>query len=220
MLRGVLFDFDGTLADSFDAIAESVNFVRAENQLPALRFEEIKSHVGHGLEHLMEKMLPGCDIRQAKNAYHAHHRIHMKMHTRLYPNAREFLSKLQLSGISMGVCSNKPVGFTTELIEHLGISEFFNVVLGPEDVPSPKPAPDMLIEAAKRLKIKHNEVVYVGDMDVDIKASGAAGMEVWIVRHDDSSFKISEEIASENIHVSFLEIEERKSSLFVAHNGK
>ncbi len=220
MLRGVLFDFDGTLADSFDAIAESVNFVRTENQLPELRFEEIKSHVGHGLEHLMEKMLPGCDIGQAKKAYHAHHKIHMKTHTRLYPNAREFLSKLQLSGISMGVCSNKPVGFTTELIEHLGINSFFKVVLGPEDVPNPKPAPDMLIEAAKRLKIKHDEVVYVGDMDVDIKASGAAGMEVWIVRHDDSSFKISEEIASENIHVSFLEIEERKSSLFVAHNGK
>jgi len=206
MLRGVLFDFDGTLADSFDAIAESVNFVRTENHLPELRFEEIKSHVGHGLEHLMEKMLPGCDVGQAKKAYHAHHKIHMKTHTRLYPNAREFLSMLQLSGISMGVCSNKPVGFTTELIEHLGISSFFKVVLGPEDVPNPKPAPDMLIEAAKRLKIKHNEVVYVGDMDVDIKASGAAGMEVWIVRHDDSSFKISEEIASENIHISFLEI--------------
>lgn len=220
MLRGVLFDFDGTLADSFDAIAESVNFVRTENHLPELRFEEIKSHVGHGLEHLMEKMLPGCDVGQAKKAYHAHHKIHMKTHTRLYPNAREFLSMLQLSGISMGVCSNKPVGFTTELIEHLGISSFFKVVLGPEDVPNPKPAPDMLIEAAKRLKIKHNEVVYVGDMDVDIKASGAAGMEVWIVRHDDSSFKISEEIASENIHISFLEIEKRKSSLFVAHSGK
>jgi phosphoglycolate phosphatase len=220
MLRGVLFDFDGTLADSFDAIAESVNFVRTENHLPELRFEEIKSHVGHGLEHLMEKMLPGCDVGQAKKAYHAHHKIHMKTHTRLYPNAREFLSKLQLFGISMGVCSNKPVGFTTELIEHLGISSFFKVVLGPEDVPNPKPAPDMLIEAAKRLKIKHNEVVYVGDMDVDIKASGAAGMEVWIVRHDDSSFKISEEIASENIHISFLEIEKRKSSLFVAHSGK
>ena len=68
MLKGVLFDFDGTLADSFEAIAESVNFVRVENRLPELRFEEIKAHVGHGLEHLMEKMLPGCDIEQAKKA--------------------------------------------------------------------------------------------------------------------------------------------------------
>ncbi len=220
MLRGVLFDFDGTLADSFEAIAESVNFVRAENRLPQLRFDEIKAHVGHGLEYLMQKMLPGCDIGQAKKAYHAHHKIHMKTHTRLYPNAREFLNKLHLSGISMGVCSNKPVGFTTELIDHLGISAYFKVVLGPEDVPSPKPAPDMLIEAAKRLKIRQNEVVYVGDMDIDIKASVAAGMEVWIVRHDDSSFNISEKIAIENLHHSFLEIEKRKSWLFVTHNGK
>jgi len=220
MLRGVLFDFDGTLADSFEAIAESVNFVRAENHMPELRFEEIKSHVGHGLEYLMEKMLPGCDIDQAKKAYHAHHKVYMKTRTRLYPNAREFLSKLQLYGISMGVCSNKPVGFTRDLIEHLGISSYFKVVLGPEDVPNPKPAPDMLIEAAKRLQIKHNEIVYVGDMDVDIKASDAAGMDVWIVRHDDSSFKILENIAIENIHSSFLEIEERKSWLFEAHHGK
>jgi len=220
MLRGMLFDFDGTLADSFEAIAESVNFVRSENHLPKLRFEEIKAHVGHGLEHLMEKMLPGCDIGDAKKAYHAHHKIHMKSHTRLYPHAREFLNKLHLSGISMGVCSNKPVGFTTELIEHLGISAFFKVILGPEDVPNPKPAPDMLIEAAKRLQINHNEVVYVGDMDVDIKASGAAGMDVWIIRHDDTSFQILEKIAIENIYGSFLEIEERKSWLFVGHNGK
>lgn len=218
MLKGVLFDFDGTLADSFEAIAESVNFVRVENRLPELRFEEIKAHVGHGLEHLMQKMLPGCDIEQAKKAYHAHHKVHMKTRTRLYPHAREFLKKLHLLGITMGVCSNKPVRFTTELIEHLGINEYFKVVLGPEDVPNPKPAPDMLIEAAKRLQINHNEVVYVGDMDVDIKASVAAGMEVWIVRHDDSSFKISENIATENIYDSFLEIEKKKSLVFVAHD--
>jgi HAD superfamily hydrolase (TIGR01509 family) len=168
----------------------------------------------------MEKMLPGCDIGDAKKAYHAHHKVHMKSHTRLYPHAHEFLSKLHLSGISMGVCSNKPVGFTTELIEHLGISTFFKVILGPEDVANPKPAPDMLIEAAKRLQINHNEVVYVGDMDVDIKASGAAGMDVWIMRHDDTSFQILEKIAIENIYGSFLEIEERKSWLFVGQNGK
>jgi len=210
MLRGMLFDFDGTLADSFEAIAESVNFVRSENHLPKLRFEEIKAHVGHGLEH----------IGDAKKAYHAHHKVHMKSHTRLYPHAHEFLSKLHLSGISMGVCSNKPVGFTTELIEHLGISTFFKVILGPEDVANPKPAPDMLIEAAKRLQINHNEVVYVGDMDVDIKASGAAGMDVWIMRHDDTSFQILEKIAIENIYGSFLEIEERKSWLFAGQNGK
>lgn len=220
MLRGVLFDFDGTLADSFEAIAESVNFIRIENQLPELGFEEIKSHVGHGLEHLMEKMLPGCNISQAKKAYHAHHKVHMKTRTRLYPHTKEFLNKLQHSGISMGVCSNKPVGFTKELIEHLGITSYFKVVLGPEDVPNPKPAPDMLIEAAKRLQINHNETVYVGDMDVDIKASDAAGMEVWIMRHDDSSFKIQEKIPIENIHNSFLEIEERKSWLFVGQQGK
>ena len=46
MLRGMLFDFDGTLADSFEAIAESVNFVRSENHLPKLRFEEIKARKG------------------------------------------------------------------------------------------------------------------------------------------------------------------------------
>lgn len=214
MLRAVLFDFDGTLADSFGAIAQSVNFVRAENKLPELGFAEIKANVGHGLEYLMAKMLPGCDILQAKKAYHAHHQVHMKQHTRLYPQAREFLQSLKESGIEMGVCSNKPVRFTKELVDYLEIGKYLKVVLGPEDVTNPKPAPDMLLEAAKMLKMDLKEVVYVGDMDVDILAATAAGMEVWIVRHDDTSFEIGETIASENIHNSFVEMQRRKSLHF------
>ncbi len=214
MLRAVLFDFDGTLADSFEAIAQSVNFVRAENKLPELGFADIKANVGHGLEHLMAKMLPGCDISQAKKAYHAHHQVHMKQHTKLYPQAREFLQTLDKSGIEMGVCSNKPVRFTKELIDYLEIGKYLKVVLGPEDVANPKPAPDMLLEAAKILKMEREEVVYVGDMDVDILAATAAGMNVWIVRHDITSFEISEAIAMENIHTSFEEMRLRKSLLF------
>lgn len=220
MLRGVLFDFDGTLADSFEAIAHSVNHVRLVNALPELKFDEIKRNVGHGLDHLMRKMLPGSDLEQAKIAYHEHHKKHMKQNTRLYPYVLDFLEKLKTSGILMGICSNKPVGFTVDLVQHLGIDHYFKVVLGPEDVPAPKPAPDMLWEAAKRLVINHAELVYVGDMDIDIKASNAAGIEAWIVRHDDTAFEISEKIAEANIYKSFLEIQNRNAFLFCDGNKR
>ena len=79
------------------------------------------------------------------------------------------------------MCSNKNVEFTRALLDSLDIARFFDVVLGPTDVPHPKPAPDMLLETLRRLGVSANEVLYVGDMDVDVQTARAAGIRVWVV---------------------------------------
>src|SRR5262249_2656845 len=78
-------------------------------------------------------------------------------------------------------CSNKPVAFTCELVAYLGVAPYLDVVLGPEDVARPKPAPDMLLAALPRLGLPAREVLYVGDMVVDIQTARAAGLAVWVV---------------------------------------
>ncbi len=179
--RAVLFDFDGTLGDSYPAITASVNHVRALHHLDPLTEEEVRRHVGRGVEYLLAHTVPGGNPGPDAAAYRAHHPSVLRSGTRLMPGAAEALETLHRRGFRLGVCSNKPVGFTRELVAYLGVASWLDVVLGPEDVARPKPAPDMLLAALARLPVQPAEALYVGDMSVDVQAARAAGVAVWIV---------------------------------------
>ncbi|MHB1423165.1 MAG: HAD family hydrolase [Gemmataceae bacterium] len=179
--RAVLFDFDGTLGDSYPAIAASVNHVRARYGLPPLPEPEVRRHVGRGAGYLLEHTVPAGSLEANTAAYRAHHPSVLREGTRLMPGAAETLQALHQRGLLLGVCSNKPIDFTRELAAYLGVASFLNVVLGPEDVSCPKPAPDMLRVALARLNVSANEALYVGDMTVDIQTARAAGVSVWVV---------------------------------------
>jgi 2-phosphoglycolate phosphatase len=180
--RAVLFDFDGTLGDSYSAITASVNHVRARHGLPPMSEEEVRPHVGRGAGNLLQQVVPGSSTpADDVAAYRAHHPSVLHGGTRLMPGAVEALRTLHQCGFFLGVCSNKPIVFTRDLIAFLGIDPYLNVVLGPEDVPRPKPDPDMLCEAMARLKVTPKETLYIGDMVVDIQTARAANVSVWVV---------------------------------------
>jgi phosphoglycolate phosphatase len=180
-LRAVLFDFDGTLADSYPAITASVNHVRAGRGLPPLDEAEVRKHVGRGPTHLLSHTVPGGDVEADVARYRAHHPSVMRSGTRLLPGAAEALAALKRHGLATGVCSNKPVGFTRELLGFLGLAPLFDAVLGPEDVARPKPAPDMLLAGLAKLGVTAAAALYVGDMAVDVQTARAAGVAVWVV---------------------------------------
>lgn len=177
-LRAVIFDFDGTLADSFDAITCSVNYVRSQYALPPLPVEEVRRYVGRGALHLLRHTVPSIPAEVALERYRDHHEQIMRRMTRLMPGAAEALAQLHQAGLKLAICSNKPVQFTRQLLEHFLPAGTIAVVLGPEDVPRPKPAPDMLLEALRRLEVPPTQAVYVGDMDVDIETARQAGIPV------------------------------------------
>jgi phosphoglycolate phosphatase len=180
-LRAVLFDFDGTLADSYPAITASVNHVRALHGLPPLTEAGVRHHVGRGPEHLLRETV-GCGDGTANvAAYRAHHPSVLRTGTRLLPGAAEALRTLHGRGLHLSVCSNKPVAFTRQLLAYLEVSAYLDVVLGPEDVARPKPAPDMLLAALSRLGVSAVQALYVGDMTVDIETARAVGVPVWVV---------------------------------------
>jgi HAD superfamily hydrolase (TIGR01509 family) len=97
------------------------------------------------------------------------------------PGASDAVRALKRQGLKLGVCSNKPITFTRKLLDYLDLAGIFDVVLGPEDVPRPKPAPDMLLAGLARLGVAADDAVYVGDMTVDIQTARAAGVRVWVV---------------------------------------
>jgi phosphoglycolate phosphatase len=177
----VLFDFDGTLGDSYPAITASVNHVRATHNLPPLAEAEVRRHVGRGPEHLLRNTVPGGDPAVDGLCYRAHHPSVMREGTRLLPGAAEVVEGLKRAGRRVAVCSNKPVAFSRDLLAHLGLAPYLDEILGPEDVPRPKPAPDMLRLALERLQVAPPEALYVGDMVVDLEAGRGAGVRVALV---------------------------------------
>jgi phosphoglycolate phosphatase len=190
--RAVLFDFDGTLADSYAAITASVNHVLAHHGRPTLEEARVRVLVGHGLENLMETILPGIDPVAAAKLYREHHPTVMKSHTRLLPGVADGLAALQKAGIKLGVCSNKPSYFTRALIEILDLTPYFGAVYGPDDAGAAKPDPAMVLKAMADLGVSKEETLYVGDMEVDIETGRRAGVETWVVptgSHDEATLR-------------------------------
>jgi phosphoglycolate phosphatase len=105
----------------------------------------------------------------------------MRQGTRLFPGVAETLDALHKAGKRLAICSNKPVAFTRDLLDAFGVAGRFSAVVGPEDVPRPKPAPDMLLVGLQRLGVRPGQALYVGDMTVDIQTARAAGVRVWVV---------------------------------------
>ena len=179
--RAVLFDFDGTLADSYPAITASVNHVRGLHHLSPLSESEVRHHVGRGATYLLEHTVGPGDQQANLAAYRAHHPTVLRSGTALLPGAADALRMLHERRLRLGVCSNKPVAFTHQLLDILDMAKYFDVVLGPESVRHPKPAPDMLQEAQRQLGIPSSQILYIGDMTVDIQTARAAGLTVWVV---------------------------------------
>ncbi len=189
-IRAVLFDFDGTLADSFSAIAASVNHVRSHHQLQELSEEYVIKFVGHGLEQLMADLVPVGSLEDNIQLYRKHHLTIMVSKTHLLPGVVPTLSQLHQAGIRLAVCSNKPVAITRMLIEALGIAPFFDRVYGPEDSGKPKPDPGMLVLALKNWHIAPDQALMIGDMPVDVQTARNAGVRVWVVSTGSSDLEI------------------------------
>ena len=181
-ITAALFDFDGTLADSFAAITSSTNHVRHSYGLPPLTEPEVRSYVGYGLDNLMADLVPNAPVDEAVRRYREHHARTMIAETRLLPGVEGTIRELAHRGLKLAVCSNKRVEFTRELVAALGLGAYFAHVLGPDDVQGrAKPDPAMLLEGLTRLGVSPAEAVYVGDMVVDVRTAHAAGVPVWFV---------------------------------------
>ena len=179
--QAVLFDFDGTLADSYMAITASVNHTLIHYGRPELTEPQVRSMVGHGLHQLMAEILPGVEPDDAAAVYRRHHPEVMISHTRILPGVSKGLLRLQGLGIRMGICSNKPSKFTREIVQGIGLARFFGTVLGPDDVAAAKPDPAMIFAAMKSLHASTESTLYVGDMEVDVMTGRNAGVETWVM---------------------------------------
>jgi phosphoglycolate phosphatase len=176
-VRLLVFDLDGTLVDSKQDLALSVNAMRTEMRLPPLPLDLIASYVGHGVTLLVRRSLgtyaTGENVEKGLAFFLAYYHDHMLDHTAPYPGVAESLAKLV--GHKMAVLTNKPVNFSREMLTRLGLASYFAYIYGGNSFLQKKPDPVGLRKLMEDLQISAGETLMVGDSDTDVLTGRNAG---------------------------------------------
>jgi 2-phosphoglycolate phosphatase len=173
----VMFDLDGTLADTGTDLVNSVNYVRSYLDLEPLEERMVYGHVGRGVEHLIRSSLPSSyqdRFREVMKLFLRHYELHLLDTTALYPHVKETLDYFKQK--KRAVVSNKLHRFTVSVLRGLGIELCFDVILGGDSVQQKKPEPSSLNKVLSTFGVSPAKAVIVGDGDTDIYAGKSAGV--------------------------------------------
>lgn len=183
-IEGVVFDLDGTLLNTLDDIADSCNRALVEFGYPKRTIDEIRSFVGNGLGVLIEKALPDSkrtdDFEAVLDTMKKIYAENCLVKTGPYDGVLSMLEKISSSGIKCAIVSNKPDEQVKELSK-MFFAQYINVDVSIGEKESAgirrKPAPDSVLAILDKWKIQKENVVYVGDSDVDIATANNAGIK-------------------------------------------
>ncbi len=179
-IGALLFDLDGTLADTAPDLAAALNATLAAFGRPPLPYERIRPVVSHGSVPLIQIGFgldpgdPGFELR--RRFLLDHYRAHICDGTRLFPGMDKVLCDLAARKVPWGVVTNKPAWLTDPLLERLPLPSSPAVVVSGDTCPQRKPHPMPLHHACERLGVETPRAVYVGDARRDLEAGRAAGM--------------------------------------------
>ncbi len=177
MIKLVIFDLDGTILDAYKAIQESLNFTLRSLGHPPVGAAGVRRAVGYGDINFIQRFVKEEEAENALKIYREHHKTALLKYSRTKPQARKILGYLKKRGYKLAVASNRPRKFSNILLRHLGLKKYFKVVLCGKNKNDIKPKPALLNKIIRRLEIKKNEAVYVGDMVVDVRAGRNAGIK-------------------------------------------
>ena len=180
-VRALVFDLDGTLIDSYEAIASAVNHAREAFRMPRLSPAEVRCRVGRGLETLLAELLGTDRVERGVRLFREHYARVFSTGTVVLPGVRKTLRRLRERGFAMSVASNKPARFGEPILEGLELRSCFDCVLGPDSVGAAKPDPTMLRACLARMGVGPDRALYVGDMVLDVETAAAAGVPVALV---------------------------------------
>lgn len=178
--RAVLFDLDGTLADTAPDMAAALNRLRAEQGGDALPYETIRPYVSHGgvalirLGFGLEPEHP--EFKPLLIRFRELYRADLATLTRLFDGMQALLEGLEARGLAWGIVTNKPAWLTDPLIEALALSSRPGCVVSGDTTAHAKPHPEPMHHATAQLGVEARECIFVGDAERDIQAGRAAGM--------------------------------------------
>ena len=180
----VIFDLDGTLLDTLEDLACSVNHGLSVCTDMRRSLDEVRGFVGNGVRRLMMRSLPGGEenpcFEKAFAAFREHYAAHCRDHTRPYPQIMELLEVLSSQGIRMAIVSNKADPEVKEL-NRTFFGGIFPAAVGEREGVRRKPEPDSLLEVMKELDAVPEHTLYVGDSEVDVLTAANAGVDCMAV---------------------------------------
>ena len=180
MIKAIIFDLDGTLLDTLTDLTNSVNFALEKNGFPLRSKEEIRSFVGSGVKVLMKRALPvsvsEAEREKCLGVFKSHYLEHMNDNTVPFDSALDCLLSIRKRGIKTAVVSNKLSEAVSALCSlHFGGT--IDLPLGVSDESERKPNPLNVLRALENFGCNKNEVLYVGDSDIDLQTAKNAGVE-------------------------------------------
>ena len=180
MIKAVLFDLDGTLADTAPDLTYALNCVRAERGLPRLPLAATRPYASQGARGLVGV---GFDLRPGDAGYEelreeflAFYAANLCRETRLFAGIPELLARLEARALPWGVVTNKAERFTLPLLDLLAVGSRAACVIGGDTTGRIKPHPEPLLAASRAIGLAPEACIYLGDDERDVEAGRAAGM--------------------------------------------
>ncbi|MFZ0929615.1 MAG: HAD family hydrolase [Syntrophobacteraceae bacterium] len=180
--QAIILDVDGTLLDTSQDLADSMNSTLRHFGFPIHELQKYKYFVGDGMENLVRRSLPDSAkigpllLSQCIEMMRQTYERNWNVKSRPYPGIPELLDALTARGLKMAVLSNKPHDLTRKVIEALLPTWRFEVVMGERPSVPRKPDPSSALEIANRLGVEPAGFLYLGDTATDMKTANAAGM--------------------------------------------
>lgn len=187
MIQAVLFDLDGTFADTASDLAYALNCMRAARGLASLPIEATRPVTSLGARGLLGV---GFDITPGHSEYAAMREEFLRLYegnlcrdTRVFPGMMELLEAVEARRLRWGIVTNKAERFARPLLDLLGVGKRAACIIGGDTTPNIKPHPEPLLAASRVLAIAPESCIYVGDDRRDIEAGRAAGMKTVAVTY-------------------------------------
>jgi len=181
-ISAVLFDLDGTLADTAPDMARTVNAMRQARALAPVALAQVRPYVSQGARGMIGAAFgvrpEDAGFAAMREEFLAIYEQNLCVDTRLFPEMPELLDRLESHGMAWGVVTNKFERYAKGVMDGLGLGTRSAVLVGGDTCERAKPFPDPLLHAAERLMLQPNTVLYVGDDERDVQAARAAGMRV------------------------------------------
>ncbi len=186
--RAVLFDLDGTLVDSYAALADAVNYARRQHGLEELSAARIREFVGDGLELLLQRAFNLTTVpRSVQDAFENRYDEICCEESKILSNVETTLEELHALGVAMAVCTNKPTTFSKKILSFLELAQYFQAIVGPDVAGARKPDPQHVLCTLEATHCLPSEALFVGDMPIDVHAARASGIDVAVVTTGSSS---------------------------------
>lgn len=182
----IIFDFDGTLINSIPDLTTAINKMLMHYNLPQLSVEEVTPFIGNGAKTLVKRALQQSMKDQEiteeffEEAFKFYFAAYEKVpceETYTYPGVTDTLKYLDMKGLKMVICTNKPHDFIEPILDKLDIKQYFRYWIGEDSLPEKKPDAAPLLHLAKKMNISADKTMMVGDSKNDILAAQNAGID-------------------------------------------